>query len=45
MSCSEGYDDNRLPPAPCISVQLENPVSGKALQLRFYVEGLMARLS
>ncbi len=38
MSCSESYDVNRRPPAPRITVELENPITKRSLKIRSYVD-------
>ena len=38
MSCSESYDAARRPPAPRVTVELENPVTGRRLKAIFYLD-------
>lgn len=38
MSCSESYDGARRPPAPRVTVELENPVTGRRLEAALYLD-------
>ncbi|RLE93285.1 MAG: hypothetical protein DRJ96_10210 [Thermoprotei archaeon] len=38
MSCSESYDAARRPPAPRVKVLLENPVTGRGLEIFLYLD-------
>lgn len=38
MSCSGSYDESRRPPAPRVTVELENPVTGRRFTADLYLD-------